>query len=101
MLLVSLSETIKIPLESKNSSLVPTAADSLPTYSIRDGAGLDSGTNIATGTTAAISGVTGGYRLSHAITSGNGFAVNTVYHVIFSWAVGGANRSRIETFLVT
>ena len=92
---VVLGATCAIPFFSLNDSNVPTAPDAAPTYQIRAAAGLGDGTNIATGTSSAVSGITGAYYISHAITSGNGFAAGTNYYILITYAISAATKRQI------
>lgn len=79
------------------SSDVPTDADSQPTYRIYDSNGLMTG---GTGTTASISGQTGLYDFSHAITAGNGYASGKTYFVWFAWEFSSTAAAFLGTFTV-
>lgn len=65
----------------------PASPDSTPTYSVRDAAGLSDGSTLVTGTGVAISGVTGGYFFSPALTAANGFAAGENYYLVISYAI--------------
>lgn len=92
---VVLGATSAIPFFSLNDSNQAVAPDAAPTYQIRTAAGLADGTNLATGTSTAISGVTGGYYIAHAITSGNGFAAGTNYSILITYAISAATKRQI------
>jgi hypothetical protein len=79
--MVMLGDTTAIPFVSVPETNTPTAPTGTPTYQIRDAAGLGTGATLGTGSATALSGVTGGWYISHAITQANGFAAGTVYHI--------------------
>lgn len=84
---VTLEDTCALPLLTHPATETPTAVTGTPSYEIRDAAGLGNGTTIASGSCTALSGVTGGWYVSHAITAANGFAAGTNYYVLVSYVI--------------
>lgn len=85
--------------QSRNPSLVPTAADggaSAVTYTVYDG----DGNQLATGTATAFASLTGAYRIGFNTTSPT-FQRGVSYTVRVSYAVSSAARSSLYTFLCT
>jgi hypothetical protein len=87
---VTLGDTCAIPFLAHPDTETPTAVTGTPSYEIRSAAGLESGVTVATGSCTAVSGVTGGWFVSHAITAGNGFVAGTVYYVLVSYVISSA-----------
>lgn len=85
---------------SLNSSNVPTAPDSTPTWAIYTGPNLASATSLRTGTASAITGITGGYVATDTCSGGNGFASGTVYHLLISYAISSTQFRVMIDFLV-
>lgn len=85
-----LEATCKIPFLSHPATETPTATTGTPAYEIRAAAGLGDGSTIATGSATALSGVTGGWYISHAITTANGFAAGTTYYIVVSYVIAAA-----------
>jgi hypothetical protein len=97
--LVPLDGTLHFLVLSENTSDVPTAADAAPTYTIYgpDGTAMTNGT----GTTAAVSGKTGLYRGTHSISTADGYAAGSTYHVYAQWALSAVNKAEHYSFNVT
>lgn len=93
-----LAGTLVAPVLTVNTSDVPTAADASPTYSVYN---ADMASVLATGTCTALSGETGGYYVSQAITAGLGFASGGLYTVLVSYALSSAARRQMITFQVS
>jgi hypothetical protein len=87
---VILGNTCAIPFLAHPATETPTAVTGTPTYEIRDAAGLGNGSTVASGSCTALSGVTGGWYISHAITTGNGFAAGTNYYILVSYVISAA-----------
>lgn len=84
---VSISTNAFIPLVTHGSTETPTAPDGTPTYVIRDAAGLGSGTNLLTGSLAAVSGETTVFYFSPAMTTNNGFEAGENYYAIVTYEI--------------
>jgi hypothetical protein len=84
---VQLGTAAVIPNICHGSTETPAAPDSTPTYEIRDVSGLGDGSTLVTGTTTALSGVTGGYFINHTLTADDGFTAGEVYHAIITYAI--------------
>ena len=93
---VKLGDTSNFPINTVNSSDVPTDADSAPTVDIYD---HDMGSVLLDDETAT-NITTGAYYLASAITSGNGFASNKAYVGVVSYAISSAARQKTFTFFV-
>ena len=89
---VVLGDNLRHPFMTLNGSNAITAPDATPTYAIRTAAGLGDGTDLVTGTCSAISGITSGYYVGHAITTGNGFAAGVNYYIIITFAISATTR---------
>lgn len=87
---VILGNTAIIPFLAHPDDETPTAVTGTPTFEIRDAAGLGNGNTVATGSCTAVSGVTGGWFVSQAVTEGNGFAAGTNYYVLVSYVISAA-----------
>jgi hypothetical protein len=94
---VTLEGTLVFPVISRNTSDVPTAADAAPTYSIYN---ASMSAVLTTGTTSALSGVTGGYTLSKAITAALGFAAGNEYVILVEYALSSSARTDTYRFSV-
>lgn len=94
---VDLSSTLYGYVLSLNGSLVPTDADSQPTYTIFGPSGaMTSGT----GTTSSVAGQTGFYSFSHSTASGNGYASGVTYTIKFDYEIDSTAYSLTKTFTV-
>lgn len=97
-MLVTLSDTLQILFQCVNGSLVASAPDSAPSYSIY---GTD-GTALLTGSLGGSDhdSKTGLRRGTAAITSGNGFASGNVYYIRVAYAVSSTSYARVLSFNV-
>lgn len=92
-----LGSTMRGLVGTLNSSGVPTAADSLPTFRIYgEGQLMPNGT----GTTALFdaSTLTGVYQFTKSVPSSDGYERGRVYFVVVQAAVGGAARTHLFSF---
>lgn len=87
-------DTLYIGYFSKNTSDVPTAADSTPTFTAYASADLIAQSNGISCTVTAITGVTGGYAISKDTTSMD----RGVYHGIISYALSSSARKDMIEF---
>lgn len=96
---VQLGETLRLALQCRNSSDVPTSPDAAPTFSCYH----DDDTALLTGSLgAADADSKTGFRTGDAaITSGNGFASGQRIIVRFAYAISTAARSAVGYFVVT
>lgn len=92
-----LGSTMRGLVGTLNSSGVPTAADSLPTFRIYcEGALMPNGT----GTTTAFDAGTliGVYQFTKALNSGDGYERGRTCFVVVQATVGGAARTHLFSF---
>lgn len=91
--------TVLIPIQCRNTSDVPTAPDSDPSYTVYDSTGAQVGSQ--TGTFSLNPGSnTGFYQLVLTVSTGNGYAANSKYSVLVTWAISSSNRAQEFAFHV-
>lgn len=94
MIFVKKGDTVFIDHISRNSSLVPTAADATPVVTLYAGADLAGKTNPLTSVTVtAITGETGAYVASRITTD---LTAGTLYFALWSYQVATANRRELR-----
>jgi hypothetical protein len=95
---VTLGDTLQILAQCVNGSGVASAPDSAPSYAIYN----PSGTPLLTGSLGGSDhdSKTGLRRGTAAITSGNGFAVGSVYLLRVAYAVSSTNYALTYAFNV-
>lgn len=86
---VALDAEITTILMVRNTSAVPTAPDSAPTYRVYG----EDGSPLATGTLTTKDGVTGLYGFNFTPTAGAGFAVGNTYSVLFQYVISAITYS--------
>ena len=93
---VTLGDTLRLALQCRNSSDVPTAPDAAPTWAIYG----DSDTSLLTGSLGAsdADSKTGFRTGDAAITSGNGFVSGGRYTIRFAYAISSSARAAVATF---
>lgn len=96
--IVTLGDTLRLSLQCRNASDVPTAPDAAPTWAMYG----SSDTSLLTGSLgAADADSKTGYRTGDAaITAGNGFASGSRYHVRFAYEISAAARAGVGYFNV-
>lgn len=97
---VTLEDTLAFLLPTRNTSDVPTAADSAPTWAIYKPASAARGSSLKTGTVGAAS-ETGIYPFTQAINAADGFAAGGLYSIQFNYAISSSSRRKVYTFMVT
>lgn len=86
---VVLEATAVIPVDSVGASNAVGTITGNMAYIIRSAAGLIDGTNLASGTATAVSGVTGGYYVSVAMAAASGFAAGNNYYMHVTYVISG------------
>ncbi len=94
---VELEGTLAFLLPVRNTSDVPTAADSAPTYAIYSVNNDGTRTSLATGTVGAAV-ETGVYPFSDTVPASEGFARKGKYSIQFSYQMSSANRRKVVVF---
>jgi hypothetical protein len=86
---------------TRNTSAVPTDADSHPTGVTYDIYSADMASRLVTGATATDnSNETGGYYISQSIATGT-FETGKLYTIVLKYLISTASRRRAFTFLCT
>lgn len=99
--LVALDAAIPLWVVVRNTSQVPTAPDSAPTFSVYEGGSDTPQTNgSAVSMTGPVNSETGLYRKSHDATAANGYESGKTYLVKFNYAISSTNYTQIGTFTV-
>jgi hypothetical protein len=98
---IQLAGTLASAVQTVGANDVPTDADSAPTYRIYGPAGTLMTNGTGTTTIMDSSNTNGLYRLSHSISSGDGYAAGSSYTIVYSWAISSSLRGAVQTFTVT
>lgn len=96
---VQLGDTLRLALQCRNGSDVPTAPDAAPTWSMYH----DDDTALLTGSLGSsdADSKTGLRTGDAAITQGNGFASGQRIIVRFAYAISSSARAAVGYFVVT
>lgn len=91
-----LGGSIKVRVLTRDSNGTPTAPGAAPTAKVF-GPGGQVGTTVTSG---QVGSETGLYEITLTTSVGNGYAAGQLYHVVWSYSVGGTARGIVHTFQV-
>ena len=97
---IALSGAFPLATICRNGSLVPTAPDSAPAYSIYP-PGCASATASGSLGASDTDSKTGFRSGSVTASAGNGFSSGTLYTVVYTYAISSTTYTNTATFLVT